>query len=240
MSTRLSEIYRAYEGLLSDVESEFDRVRNMFIDKMQCRKGCSSCCNQLFAISAIEAAYLSKAVSELEPEQGEAMRQRAKEYLDNLLGADSTQDPDRESTGRESTVRQSQNWENQSLEEHSKVVREALGKKVGIHHIPCPALVDDACAIYGNRPVMARKYGIPLWNPNNPHQLQACELNFKRGEVIEGDNLIEPQMILEYRWLEFKMDLHDELKLPDLVATVASAVVFDYQSLLEEHITESQ
>ena len=36
------------------------------------------------------------------------------------------------------------------------------------------------------------------------------------------------------------MDLHDELKLPDLVATVASAVVFDYQSLLEEHITESQ
>ena len=229
MSTRLSEIYRAYEGLLSDVESEFDRVRNMFIDKMQCRKGCSSCCNQLFAISAIEAAYLSKAVSELEPKERDQMLQRAKEYLDNLLGADFTQNPGREN----------QSWENQSLEDHSKAVREALDKKVGIHHIPCPALVEDACAIYNNRPVMARKFGIPLWNPNNPHQLQACELNFKRGEVIEGENLIEPQMILEYRWLEFKLSLNEELKLPDLVATVASAVVFDYQSLLKERITES-
>ena len=219
MNTRLSNIYRAYEGLLSDVDNEFDRVRNMFIDQMQCRKGCSSCCNQLFAISAVEAAYISKAVSELAPEERDPMRQRAREYLVELLGADFQ--------------------EGQSLEDHSRAVREALGQQAGLRHIPCPALVDDACSIYSHRPVMARKFGIPLWNPNNPHQLQACELNFKPGEVIEGENLVEPQIALEYRWLEFKLGIQDELALPELVATVASAVVFDYQALLEERIAGS-
>lgn len=216
MNSRLSLIYRTYEGLLSEVENEFDRVRNMFIDQMQCRKGCSSCCNQLFAISAVEAAYISKAVGELTPNERGPMRQRAKAYLEELLGAEFRED--------------------QSLEDHSRAVREALRKWVGLRHIPCPALVDDACAIYSHRPVMARKFGIPLWNPNNPHQLQACELNFKPGEVIEGENLVEPQIVLEYRWLEFKQGLQDELELPELIATVASAVVFDYQEFLEKRI----
>ena len=212
MNTRLSQIYRTYEGLLSDVDNEFDRLRNMFIEQMQCRKGCSSCCNQLFAISTVEAAYISQAVGQLAPEEQGPMRQRAQAYLEELLGDDYQ--------------------ENQSLEDHSNAVREALSKKVGLHHIPCPALVDDACSIYSHRPVMARKYGVPLWNPNNPHQLQACELNFAPGEVIEGENLVEPQIALEYRWLEFKQGLQDELGLPNLVATVASAVVFDYHVLL--------
>ena len=220
MNTRLSQIYRTYEGLLTEVENEFDRVRNMFIDRMQCRKGCSSCCTQLFAISTVEAAYISKAVSELAPEERDQMRQRAREYLEELLGADFQ--------------------ENQSVEDHSRAVREAVGKLAGLRHIPCPALVNDACAIYSHRPVIARKWGIPLWNPNNPHVLQACELNFKPGEVIEGENLVEPQIALEYRWLEFKQGLQDELGLPDLVATVASAVVFDYQALLEGRISGNQ
>ena len=77
-------------------------------------------------------------------------------------------------------------------------------------------------------------------NPNKPNELQACELIFKPGEVIEGENLVEPQIALEYRWLEFRQGLRDELGLPDLVATVASAVVFDYQELLEGRIAGNQ
>ena len=61
----LDSIYRTYEELLSDVDREFNRVRDIFIDRMQCRMGCSSCCSQLFPISAIEAAYISKAVKAL-------------------------------------------------------------------------------------------------------------------------------------------------------------------------------
>ena len=49
----LSTIYGHYEDLLADVEGEFNRVRGIFIGRMQCGKGCSSCCSQIFSISAL-------------------------------------------------------------------------------------------------------------------------------------------------------------------------------------------
>ena len=66
-------------------------------------------------------------------------------------------------------------------------VNEALDRLLGRCHIPWPALKDDVCVIYGHRPVIARKWGIPLWNPKRPDELQARELNFKPGEVIEAE-----------------------------------------------------
>ena len=216
----LSEIYGTYEDLLKNVSQEFERVRNIFIDRMQCRKGCSSCCSQLFSISAIEAAYISRAVNQLEPEPREEMRDKARAYLKELIGAEID--------------------EAVSIEQHSEVVKPALEAQIGRYYIPCPALKDDACTIYDHRPIIARKYGIPLWNPKKPNILQACELNFKPGEVIEGEGLVEPQVELAYRWLAFKTKVHEELDLPDVVATVASAILFDYETLLERKIEQEQ
>ena len=187
---------------------------------MQCRRGCSSCCSQLFSISAIEAAYISKAVKELDTESRELMRRKALAYLEELTGTPMDQ--------------------TQSIEDHSRVIEEALNRLVGRYHIPCPALKDDACTIYSHRPIMARKFGIPLWNPKKPNVLQACELNFKEGEAIEAEGLVEPQILLEYQWLEFRINTDEQLNLPKLVATVASAIVFDYEELLENKIALQQ
>ncbi len=214
----LSNIYRQYEKLLADVDWEFDRVRNVFIERMQCRNGCSSCCSQLFPISVIEAAYISRAVKQLDPATQEKMKGQARAYLADLTGAEFD--------------------EGQDIEAHSDQVSAALDRLVGRHHIPCPALKDDACTIYSHRPIIARKYGIPLWNPKKPNVLQACELNFKAGEVIEVEGLVEPQMELEYQWLALKTDVHRTLKLPDHVATVASAILFNYEALVEEKIAQ--
>ena len=215
----LSDIYKHYARLLEDVDLEFNRVRNMFIERMQCRKGCSSCCSQLFSISAIEAAYISHGIKQLDPDAQEEMRRKARTYLTELTGSEVD--------------------ESQSIEEHTQTIRTSLDRLIGRHHIPCPALKDDACTIYDHRPILARKYGIPLWNPKNPRVLQACELNFKAGEVIEAEGLVEPQIELEYRWLTFKNAVHEELDLPDVVATVASAILFDYETMLEENVAQS-
>jgi Fe-S-cluster containining protein len=212
----LSDIYSRYAQLLEATDKEFERVRDLFIERMQCRKGCSSCCTQLFSISAIEAAYLSRAFKALDPEYQEEMRRKARDYLAELLGTEVD--------------------ESQSIEEHSKLVGPALDRQVGRKYIPCPALKDDACTVYDHRPIIARKYGIPLWNPKNPKVLQACELNFQAGEAIDGEGLVEPQMELEYQWLYFKTGVHQTLELPDMVATVASSILFDYEAVLEERI----
>ena len=215
----LESIYRRYEDLLADVESEFDRVSRIFSDRMQCRKGCGSCCSQLFYISLIEAAYVSRAVKGLDPGSRREMRDKAKAYLTELMGVDVDEDG--------------------GIEAHSRAVRAAVEAQAGRRHIPCPALKDEACVIYSHRPIIARKWGIPLWNPRNPRVLQACELNFKAGEAIEVDGLVEPQMELEYRWLALKKNVLDDLDLPDLAATVASAVLFDYEAVLQENIARS-
>ena len=212
----LEDIYRSYRSLQEDVGREFSRVSDIFADRMQCRKGCSMCCSQLFGISLIEAAYISRAVKQLEPAARHDLRRKAREYLAELTGLPIDETAD--------------------IEGHSRVVGPALEKLSGRHHIPCPALENDACTIYDHRPIIARKWGIPLWNPRKPNVLQACELNFAPGEAIDGTGLVEPQMELEYRWLEFKTRVHGELDLPDVVATVASAVLFDYEAVLEEAI----
>ena len=213
----LESIYRQYETLLADVESEFDRVSRIFSDRMQCRKGCGSCCSQIFHISLIEAAYISRAVKALDPVSRREMRSKARAYLADLTGTAVDEDQD--------------------VGSHSRMVRASVDAKAGRHHIPCPALKDEACTIYSHRPIIARKYGIPLWNPRNPRVLQACELNFRAGEEIEAEGLVEPQMELEYRWLSLKRDVLQELDLPDLVATVASAVLFDYEAVVEASIS---
>ena len=217
-NAKLDGIYRLYSDLLLEVDREFDRVRNIFIDKMQCRKGCSSCCSQLFSVSLIEAAYISRGVKSLDPSSQEEMRGKARAYLAELTGVEVD--------------------ESESIEAHSQAIAPALEKLAGRHHIPCPALKDDACIIYNHRPIIARKYGIPLWNPKNPRVLQACELNFEAGEEINGDGLVEPQMELEYRWLALKNGVLQDLDLPEVTATVASAILFDYEAVLERSITQ--
>ena len=67
MVAEIASIYRSYEELVSKVDQEFNRVRDIFSEKMQCRNACSSCCSQLFPISVVEAAYISRAMKELEP-----------------------------------------------------------------------------------------------------------------------------------------------------------------------------
>ena len=216
MDARLEEIYREYRLLLGDVEGEFNRVSSLFSERMQCRKGCSMCCSQLFGISLIEAAYISHGVKGLDLDAQARMRDRARTYLKEMLGL-SVDEP-------------------QGIEEHGALVSAALESLAGTKHIPCPALVDDACIIYGHRPIIARKWGIPIWNPRKPDVLQACELNFKAGEAIVAEGLVEPQVELEYRWLMFKEKVGEDLELPDVVATVASAVIFDYEGELEKAV----
>jgi Fe-S-cluster containining protein len=63
--------------------------------------------------------------------------------------------------------------------------------------IPCPALTEEgACGMYEARPVMCRKFGVPIFNPDKPDRVMACELNFAPGEAIEDDQLVEKQTAL--------------------------------------------
>src|SRR6516165_121117 len=165
-------VMRDYAEHLSAVDREFRREADMFKDRIHCGRGCSMCCSQMFSISTIEAAYISKAVKAMPDEERERLQTSAREYARRAKAMTSEESGD---------------------EEQSITPRPGL-------RLPCPALHNDACSIYSARPIICRKWGIPVFDPNKPLALQACELNFRPGEEIDVDGIVEPQARLLEQW----------------------------------------
>jgi len=188
-------------------EAEFARNKALFGQKIQCRKGCTDCCHHLFQITELEAAYISKAVKEMAPDDRARLRERARNYMADRAALLAKAD-----------------------------VPEAWGNlpPPGTR-LACPALEGGECRIYSHRPLICRKYGIPLYNPHKPERLFACELNFNPGEDIEVTELIQIQTALHDQWRDVQGDYNarggrrDENPL-----TVARAILEDFEPYLPE------
>jgi Fe-S-cluster containining protein len=66
--------------------------------------------------------------------------------------------------------------------------------------LACPALDNGACSIYNHRPLICRRFGIPLYNPDRPDRVGACELNFRPGEEIDDGELVRIHTDLHQAW----------------------------------------
>jgi Fe-S-cluster containining protein len=158
----------------------------------------------MFSISLIEAAFISRAVKAMGGDERERLRAAARRYLAEA----------KKITGA-------------AADEGEETITPRPGLR-----LPCPALAGDACSIYDARPLICRKWGIPLFNPKRPTELQACELNFRPGEEVDVEGLLEPQVALLEEWVELKARARRSLNYPKLTATVAEAIVYDYEEVL--------
>lgn len=70
---------------------------------------------------------------------------------------------------------------------------------------PCPVLSEDgACRLYDHRPRICRKYGIPLWHPDRPHQVRTCPKNFQGVADLDADLVLEPQAGWAEDWIKLR------------------------------------
>lgn len=189
-----------YRQVVRGWESEFARNRSLHGHKIRCRRGCEDCCHQLFQITELEAAFVSRAVRQLPLPERRQLQTRAEEYIQRRADL---------------VARRGQ------IESWGALQPEGL-------RLPCPALEDGACAIYESRPMICRKFGIPLWNPDRPGRVHACQLNFRDGEEIEDGRLIQIQTNLHQEWKQLQLDYnsagghrHDD------PLTIARAIVED-------------
>jgi Fe-S-cluster containining protein len=193
-----------YLDIVAAVDTEFGRNRRLYGEKMRCGAGCTDCCFQLFQITEIEAAYISQGLETLEPETREALRSRARAYAET----------------RQKLVTQNgkpESWGNLP----------PIGTK-----LPCPALHNGVCVIYEFRPLMCHKFGMPLYNPDKPDQIFACELNFKNGEEIEDEKLVQIQTSIHRAWKELQSDYNDAGGYRDSnPLTVARAILEDFSQI---------
>lgn len=203
-------VYTAYLQITEHWRQEFARSRKLHGEAIHCRKGCSECCSQMFQITEIEAAYISAGVKALPEQRRIEMQSRARAY----------------NAAREKLLGRAG-------------APDAWGSlpPPGLR-LPCPALVDGACSIYEHRPMICRKYGIPLYNPRKPDHIFACELNFKPGEEIHDGNLIQIHTWLHDEWAAVQSGYNERGGRRDpRPLTVARAILEDFEPYLPEEAT---
>lgn len=197
-----------YLKICSAFEAEFERNRRLHGERIQCRPGCSDCCHQLFQITEVEAAWISHGLQMLPSSRREELKQRAAPYL--------------EARGKLVTARgEPEAWG--SLPPSGT-------------RLACPALDNGVCAIYEFRPLICRKFGIPLYNPDKPGRVFACELNFRAGDAIDDNQLVQIQTAIHRDWKQIQSDYNDAglARDPEPI-TVARALVEDFSDLIPSH-----
>lgn len=91
--------------------------------------------------------------------------------------------------------------------------------------VPCPALDGDVCSIYEFRPLLCHKFGMPLYNPDKPDRIFACELNFGNGDEIADSQLIQIQTGIHREWKQLQSDYAVSLPGQPSRMTVAHAIL---------------
>ena len=207
---KTKRIFDRFRFIANLTEKEFDRNFELYPGQMQCRKGCFLCCTQMFRITLIDAAIVSKAIKKLDPEIRKKMQDKARGYLDK----------------KEEMVRE--RADEMNLDNESDEI-----STIGLR-LPCPALDENgACGIYESRPIVCRKFGMPIYDPKKPEELQTCELNFHEVKMIDAEPLIENQMKIYNYWMELKTEVNETLNPDKRATTIAEAILFDYEEMLE-------
>ncbi len=193
-----------FERLQAAADAEFRRNRRLHRGRIHCGDGCTDCCRQLFHITEVEAARISKALAAAPKDLRDRLRQRARDYL-----------PKREALLRREGFLDG---------------RGALAPPA--QRLDCPALEDGRCAVYDDRPLLCRRIGAPLLYPDQPGRLYACERNFRTGETVSDPRLLTIQTILasDRAAMEQVFDRSGGRRYREPI-TVAHAILEDFQNL---------
>jgi len=98
----------------------------------------------------------------------------------------------------------------EGLRKTSAAQREDILSRARAHVVgaACPVLSDAGeCRLYEHRPRICRKYGIPLWHPDRPHEVKTCELNFKGVHDIDAELILQPQAEWARDWIRLRRAL---------------------------------
>jgi Fe-S-cluster containining protein len=197
----VSEIENHYREIKSAVDREFRRNRRLHGSKIHCARGCTACCHQVFSITEVEATAIWRLVKTLPAETRKTIEANALAYR-----------PLRKDL----------------LKRHGYI--RAWGQLPKPEaQLACPALIDGACAIYGERPVTCRKVGIPLYHPEQPGRIFACELNFRPGETYEDPKLVTIQSGIAEQWARLQSEFDAQGgRRADEPLSVADALLDDF------------
>lgn len=146
---------------LTILDRDIDGLVGVHPRSIECRPGCSECCQQTFGVSEIEGQLLVEGLRAAPEAIRRGIVERARAYRRDTRAA-------------------------------------------------CPVLDSDGrCGLYGYRPRICRKYGVPLWHPERPHELRTCRLNFTEGvpAKLDAEAWVESQAEWARDWIRLREEL---------------------------------
>lgn len=134
---KLAPLFQNYELLVDKADAAFRRVAEEHGDCVRCAPGCADCCQAVFGLFLLEAAYLRDHFERLGSEEKKAALMRCSQT-------------DRDLRRLENTLK--------AHEDDPRMQAYVLSRE----RVRCPLLNDDqACILYAHRPITCRVYGIP-------------------------------------------------------------------------------
>lgn len=137
--TNVSELLPLARALADAVVRETCKALNDAGESVSCKAGCGACCNNLVAISEVEARRIAQVISEMPEPRRTVVRERF-----------TTAKRQFEQAGLLKKLKHSDRWTDQEY-----------GEMVGAYFavgVPCPFLEDGSCSIYEERPITCREY----------------------------------------------------------------------------------
>lgn len=190
----MTDFKKKFYDITSLIQTEFDRNLDMYGDKIQCRRGCSKCCSQIFRITPLDGWMISEHIRQLPKAERARLQQKAREYINRLPLAKGECPDDNRGEGVIAD-------ETKASDHPGSSSHPSLKKEGNYDSLPCPALgTEGECTIYEARPVICRRFGMPIYDYKNPQNVHACELNFKDGDEITDDKLIPNQTEIGIKW----------------------------------------
>lgn len=132
---KISGVMERLDELRAQADASFARVSREHAQAVACKPGCDDCCHALFDLAPVEALAIAKAVQELPRKTRREITRRAEKaagLFDDFVSG---------------ALRK-------QGEERMKLLSQA--------RVPCPLLAEKRCAVYSQRPITCRLYGIPV------------------------------------------------------------------------------
>ena len=160
MIPELDAVFNKYETLVKQIDDIFEKVKEQYVDLVNCKLECSDCCHALFDITFVEALYINR------------------KFKDNLLEEKRTKILEKANKA-DRTIYQVKRKAFKAVESGEKTEEQVL-LEIAAERVRCPLLNDEnLCDLYAFRPLTCRMYGIPTSIGGRGH---SCGLSgFKEG-----------------------------------------------------------
>ena len=136
--------FEKYRRLVEQVDAAFQKIQTAYEDCVRCKVGCADCCHALFDLTLVEALYVKSRFDKKISESERAV------IIDRANEADRTA----------YRLKRQAHKDHESGKSENEILEWLAGQR-----IRCPMLnASDQCALYDERPITCRLYGVPMLN----------------------------------------------------------------------------